>query len=291
MGKIKDLLIEIGAISESDLEVFSEGTRDHDDLVVYRDRRSKVIFIDDFYVGHDEYEAGEHRDQLAKLIGVPDWERYNDTQRRTNAYKQFIVGKDIVDVGCGKGNFVENVRYDAKSVLGVEIDSACRRNLEEKGISNAADLSHLPDDSIDTVFCFHVLEHLIEPVNILNEMRRVIKPSGVVVIEVPHARDFLLTTLGGDAYKRFALWSQHLVLHTRSSLERLVTEAGFTARLTEGVQRYPLSNHLHWLQKQKPGGHKTILSCIDSPALIREYGSVLSKLDATDTLVCIAEAS
>ena len=289
MGQIKELLLEIGAISEPDLVVFSEGTRDRDSLIVYRDRRSGVIFIDNFYVGHEEYEVGEHRDHLTKLIGIPDWERYNDTKRRTDAYKQFIVGKDIVDVGCGKGHFVENVQYDTKSVLGVEIDSACRKNLDEKGISNSADIGHLPDDSIDTVFCFHVLEHLIEPMKILSEMRRVLRPGGVIIIEVPHARDFLLTTLGGDAYKLFALWSQHLILHTRSSLERLIAEAGFTSQQTEGIQRYPLSNHLHWLKVQKPGGHKSLLSCIDSPALVREYGAALSKLDATDTLVCIAE--
>ena len=57
----------------------------------------------------------------------------------------------------------------------------------------------------------------------------------------------------------------------------------------EGVQRYPLSNHLNWLANGKPGGHKSQISMLDSDALYDMYQNSLARMDATDTLVAIAK--
>ena len=109
-----------------------------------------------------------------------------------------------------------------------------------------------------------------------------------MILEVPHANDFLLEHMSVSAFIQFTLWSQHLVLHTRDSLRRMLTSAGFKHIKIEGVQRYSISNHLHWLKNSKPGGHITTLSALDSPELKRAYAEALSKIDATDTLVAIA---
>jgi 2-polyprenyl-3-methyl-5-hydroxy-6-metoxy-1,4-benzoquinol methylase len=134
---------------------------------------------------------------------------------------------------------------------------------------------------------FHVLEHLPDPIEVLTEIKLKVKSGGLVIIEVPHARDLLLT-LGNKEYKNFTLWSQHLILHTRDSLRKLLRYTGFTDVEIEGVQRYPLSNHLNWLANGKPGGHKSPLSIIDSDELSKAYCNSLSKLDQTDTLVAVA---
>lgn len=57
----------------------------------------------------------------------------------------------------------------------------------------------------------------------------------------------------------------------------------------EGVQRYPLSNHLNWLANGKGGGHKSPLSALDSDELLDAYQNALARIDATDTLVAIAK--
>ena len=119
-------------------------------------------------------------------------------------------------------------------------------------------------------------------------MKKKLKKGGVVIIEVPHANDFLLDILELGSFKRFTLWSQHLILHTRISLKAFLKEAGFSNILIQGVQRYPLSNHLRWIGDKKPGGHKSIISSIDSDELYEAYENSLQKLDATDTLVAIA---
>ena len=119
-------------------------------------------------------------------------------------------------------------------------------------------------------------------------MSEVLRSHGSLILEVPHASDILLSQLETDAFKRFTLWSQHLILHTRESLRRLLQAGGFSNIVIEGVQRYPLSNHLNWLSQGKPGGHKSVLSALDTPELKMAYEAALRKIDATDTLVAIA---
>ncbi len=50
------------------------------------------------------------------------------------------------------------------------------------------------------------------------------------------------------------------------------------------VQRYPLSNHLHWLAHGKPGGHKT-WGFLDSAELDAAYAATLARVGACDTLI------
>jgi hypothetical protein len=136
---------------------------------------------------------------------------------------------------------------------------------------------------------FHVLEHLPDPLPILKTLRDITGPSqGVLVVEVPHARDFLINEVHCQPFIDFTLWSQHLVLHTRESLKRLLQAAGFNDVSIYGLQRYGLANHLTWLSKGKPGGHKGPLSHFENPALSNAYHSALASKDNTDTLIAIA---
>ena len=113
--------------------------------------------------------------------------------------------------------------------------------------------------------------------------------GGQILIEVPHANDFLLSAVNCEVFKQFTLWSQHLVLHTRESLLKTLKFVGLEEIQIEGIQRYPISNHLNWLANGKAGGHKSPLSSLDSDALFDAYQNSLARIDATDTLVAIAK--
>ena len=136
---------------------------------------------------------------------------------------------------------------------------------------------------------FHVLEHLPDPLPVLRAIRgKLAAESGMLVVEVPHARDFLLSELHNEAFTAFTLWSQHLVLHTRESLSLLLRAAGFVDVEVVGVQRYGLANHLTWLSEGKPGGHQGALARLETEALGDAYAAALAGIDATDTLVATA---
>jgi len=290
-SKIRDTLLRIGAIKEENIEIFSEKTRDMHNILVYRDNKSQVIFIDEYYVGDAEYESGAYRNQSEPLMPNTnaDLEDALDTERRSKKYKQFIINKKICDFGCGEGNFLRISKSFAKSLLGVEIQKNFNIELNNEGIKCISKLDELTEP-MDTFFLFHCLEHLPDPSRTLKEIYDKLKleGEGKIIVEVPHAKDFLLNQLDFEPFKNFTLWSQHLILHTRESLNSLLTDTGFKNVHIEGVQRYGLANHLFWLKNGKPGGHKSSLSIIETENLKDSYADALSKLDANDTLVAIA---
>lgn len=280
-------LKRLGQVRDDTLEIFASRTRDRDPIAVYRDALSGVIFIDNYYVGDDTYERGNYRLIEAPLGG--DLEDLTDTERRCETYEQFYVGKEICDFGCGAGSFVKRVSPVVRSAYAVELQQSFRENLTGSGIRCVSDLSEI-DEQMDTMFLFHSFEHLPFPITALKQIREKLKGGGKgrIVIEVPHARDFLIDRLCVAEFIKFTLWSQHLLLHTRSSLEAFLRDAGFRDIVLEGVQRYGLSNHLNWLRSGTAGGHKSNLSVIDSPSLKLAYADALSRLDANDTIVAVA---
>lgn len=289
--KIRESLQRLGAIKSQNVEVFSNNTRDNKNLTVYRDKVSKVIFIDEYYIGDDEYQSGKYRSQpksLVKLTGR-DYEDVMDSERRFNSYRQFIVGKTICDFGCGAGSFLRLSAPLAKSVCGIELQQDFAEALNKDGLLCFQNIEQLSIEQ-DSMFLFHCLEHLPDPINALNAIYKTLKQGGEgrVVIEVPHARDFLLDKLKIQAFADFTLWSQHLVLHTRESLTLMLLDAGFKNIYIEGIQRYSVANHLHWLKEGKPGGHKDYLSILETEDLVSSYSATLSKIDANDTIVAIA---
>ncbi|GHA85196.1 methyltransferase [Algimonas arctica] len=288
-NRIFEYLVELGLVSESSSEVFSIGTRDVPNLKVWKDRASGVIYIKDHYVGEDEYKTGAYRDDEIYRINKPDYERLRDLQRRAASYQHFYAGRDICDFGCGAGDFLEEVRDSCNSVIGVELQKSYLDRMTSLGIACTNELAEIADGSLDVIFLFHSLEHFPDPKEILAGLAIKLRPGGRFVIEVPHAGDFLLSEdLGCEAFKRFTLWSQHLVLHTRTSLRTILQDCALRSIVVEGVQRYPLSNHIYWLSQGRPGGHKSNFALLDTVDLLPAYEGALNRLDATDTLVAVA---
>jgi 2-polyprenyl-3-methyl-5-hydroxy-6-metoxy-1,4-benzoquinol methylase len=286
MGKIFDTLSELNLTSKATAEIFSSRTRDNPNLNVMRDSISGVIYIDDFHVENEQYISGEYRNEEVDFIHFKNYERVIDTRRRLSNYEKYFINLDICDVGCGAGDFLRDAKELAKSVSGVELQKNYVQSLNSDNISCLSNIQEYKE-KFDTLFSFHVLEHFDNPIEMLKSMKNQLKKGGKMIIEVPHANDFLISTVDCKPFIDFTLWSQHLVLHTRESLRTFLLKAGFSNVLIEGVQRYPLSNHLTWLSESNPGGHKSILSTIDSSELHTSYENALRKINATDTLVAI----
>jgi 2-polyprenyl-3-methyl-5-hydroxy-6-metoxy-1,4-benzoquinol methylase len=283
MGKIYDTLAALGVASAETRERFADGTRDVPDLPVWRDSRSGVIYIDDYFPGEAVYAEGAYR----KAFDA-NYERFRDARRRLADHEPFVVGRRICDFGCGAGVFLRGAAPLAAFAGGVELEANFRRALDERGIPCRADIAEF-EAPFDTIFLFHVAEHLEDPLAVLSDLRRHLAPTGRLVVEVPHAGDLLLTALPCAAFKAFKLWSQHLVLHTRDSLRRLLEAAGYRVALIEGRQQYGLANHMQWLHAGTPGGHAGSLSRLETRELAAAYEAALQKIDATDTLVAVAD--
>jgi hypothetical protein len=283
-SNIRECLESIGAVSSENIRLLSSKTRDLD-VPVFVDVQSGVIFIEDFYVGLTEYSSENYREP------EPPWEDHVDTRRRLAEHGDLIFNKRIVDFGFGAGTFLTAAAEHSQSAIGVELGARARSRMSERGIKCFADIRDVVAE-IDTVFGFHVVEHLSDPLGVLKTIReKLLTNSGTLVVEVPHARDLLLSTFRSADFQEHALWSQHLVLHTRDSLRRLLVHAGFSVQAIYGLQRYGLPNHFGWLHQHKPGLHKELpYRILNSAALHAEYEKSLLAIDSTDTIVALATA-
>ncbi len=74
------------------------------------------------------------------------------------------------------------------------------------------------------------------------------------------------------------------MLFNHKTIKIAVKKAGLQCKNIKYVQRYPLSNHLHWLARGRPGGHE-VWSFLDSQELNAAYEEALAKQKACDTLL------
>lgn len=286
---MESLLLHLGIVSEDSIEELYPKVRDSADIRVMCCRRSGVIFLSSPKLADSSHYTSKSDfsywsvSTRARAIA----ESLDDDQRRAAQFGTILCNRRWLDFGTGAGGILDLLRSRVAEVVGVEPQTAAREELTKLGYQIYPDVEQLPDSHFEVVTLFHVLEHLSRPVETLKLLRDKMDQSGRIIVEVPHARDFLLTVLDVEAFKAFTFWSEHLILHTRQSLEVFLKEAGFRNVRIEGVQRYPIANHLFWLAKGQPGGHKH-WDYIQSPDLTRSYAAMLAKLDATDTLIATA---
>jgi hypothetical protein len=108
--------------------------------------------------------------------------------------------------------------------------------------------------------------------------------GGEIIVEVPNSNDALLTLYNNEPFQNFTYWSQHLFLFNTTTIQMLIKKAGLKLNWTKHIQKYSLSNHLYWLAKGKPGGHKE-WNFIESVELNRQYENQLATLGLTDTIM------
>ena len=135
---------------------------------------------------------------------------------------------------------------------------------------------------------FHVLEHIPYQINTLKALKSKLTKKGKIIIEVPHAEDFLILQDHLVEFKKFTFWSEHLILHTYKSLKTMLVKSGFKKINIQYYQRYNFANHLGWFLKRKPGGHDFYKNETNDK-LNSVYKENLKKLGQTDTLIAVAE--
>ena len=285
-------------IFDKNLITISKGTRDSK-INVLKDKKENIIFLQKYITGHNYYLDVKNNDKRSlsnksqKKINHVYTKKGNiitsylkDDERRKKNLNKFFVGKDILDFGCGWGNFLIKIK-NAKSKNGVEVGSDFIQHLKKKKIRIKKDISDF-DMNFDYITLFHVLHYLPNQIEILKILKSKLKKKGKIIIEVPNANDFLLSTDVFKAFKNFTFCKEQLILHTEKSLKLFVKKAGFRNIKVNFYQRYNVNNHFGWFLYNKPGGHQ-FLQNLFSKNMIKNYSEFLIKKKITDTLILTAQ--
>ena len=153
--------------------------------------------LDAFYVAFEDEFRGSREDIYERLkVYIPVLEAAN-------------IGCEeslILDVGCGRGEWLELLNSFGYKAKGIDINRIMLEQCAIKGLevteADAIDyLKSLPDESLSGVTGFHIIEHLSFEIliKLFDEIVRVLRPSGILIFETPNARNILVGS--GDFYR------------------------------------------------------------------------------------------
>ena len=263
--------------------------RDDHRLKVKRCNNCNLLFLSSIkHIDKDFYKNSGMRDYKNSKSIFDKWRKQTltDDLRRVDQFKSILKNKRVLDFGCGNGNFIQFSSNHSK-IYGLEVDLQSLKYIKREGYRIFESINEIPNDlKFDNITLFHVYEHLSEPKKILDELYKVLKENGKIIIEIPNSNDALLSIYNNEDFRNFTFWSNHLYLYDHSNFKRSIKISKFKIEKTIFYQRYPIENHLHWLLKGKPGGHKLWKNKVNNN-FKKMYIQSLIKKKATDTLIFI----
>jgi SAM-dependent methyltransferase len=136
----------------------------------------------------------------------------------------------LLDVGCGEGFFLDVAQQQSWSCDGVELSEFAAASAVASGVGTIFQgtlrAASFDSSSFDVVTMFDVIEHFHDPVAELAEIRRILKPNGLLYLLTPDVESSAARLMGRYWFEIKP--PEHLFYFTRSSITRLLRKAGFT---------------------------------------------------------------
>ncbi len=165
--------------------------------------------------------------------------------------------KVILEIGCGDGNFgnllLEN---GAKEVWGIEYEKE-QGQIAEKVLTKvfvgdvAEQLLNLPNQYFDAIVCNDVLEHLIDPYTVINNLRPKLKKEGVMISSIPNIRYFrnlfdYFFNKNWDYTDSGIMDKTHFRFFTYKSIRKMFESNGYEVVKMEGINPTKSIRPLIW---------------------------------------------
>jgi len=140
-----------------------------------------------------------------------------DKVKLINSY-QPLKGK-ILDIGAGTGDFLLECKNQNWDILGIEPNDKAKGIALGKGVKFGDTIEKLESNSFDVITMWHVLEHVPDVEHQVAELKRLLKPSGTIIIAVPNFKSY-----DAKYYKEF--WAaydvpRHLWHFSKTAIEKL----------------------------------------------------------------------
>ena len=157
-----------------------------DCLVIYT--RTVPINIGAYYKSDEYISHSEKKTLLSSIYKRVQGITLNSKKRLVS---QVASGTSLLDYGAGKGDFSSHMIASGFTVTGYEPDPDARKLAREKNSISLVDtIDNIPENSIDAVTLWHVLEHIPNPNHILQQLKQKLKKNGTMLIAVPNHKSY-----------------------------------------------------------------------------------------------------
>lgn len=244
------------------------------------------------------------QDKLAAYYDSPD---YISHQTKANSFKdriyqgvksimisrkkRLIMGYKregaILDIGAGTGEFLNAFESKHWSKSAIEPTAKLQSELQKQDIELLKNLDQAQDNSFDVITLWHSLEHIHNLTETIQQLKKVLKPNGVVIVAVPNHNSF-----DAKFYKNYwAAWDvpRHLWHFSREGLKKMCKQYHLKCIKEIGM---PFDAYYVSLlsESYKPQGFKLRACCIAALSNLksnsnREFSSIMyilkpSKVDS-----------
>ena len=182
--------------------------------------RKKKIETDEIRKIYDKKYFSGYIGNYKKLIGI-----YSQI---LNFIEKFKNPGTILDIGCGIGLLLYLAKRRNWEEFGIEISkyaSNFAKNNLNLNVINSDNLNSLPDNFFDVVVVNHVLEHIENPLIILEHIYKKIDKNGILFVGVPNIGG-LFPKLQKENWQ-YLQPSQHIYQFTPKTIKLLLKKAGF----------------------------------------------------------------
>ncbi|WP_291959752.1 class I SAM-dependent methyltransferase [Maribacter sp.] len=127
--------------------------------------------------------------------------------------------KNLLDIGCGTGEFLTTAKNYNWKVIGVELNDQARTKASNKDLIVYESLNHLQNQKFEVITLWHVLEHLPNLEDQIKNIKSLLKKNGTLIIAVPNYKSY-----DAQYYKEF--WAaydtpRHLWHFSQTAMKKL----------------------------------------------------------------------
>ena len=210
---------------------------------------------------YDSKEYISHSNEGSSLLGgLYKIARTFTLLRKRKLIEKLSPNKQLLDLGCGTGHFIDYCQQHGWQITGVEPNAVARRQAEAKTkLPIRQDLSEIGGSSFEVITLWHVLEHLADLEQTMNQLKSLLAPGGVLIIAVPNF-DAYEASLFKEYWAAYDV-PRHLYHFNRNAMAHLATKHGLKIART-----YPMKLDSYYISllsnKNKTKSHKYISSFI-----------------------------
>ena len=237
---------------------------------VYLDKKfiknqKKNFYIDNYFHSYDKKFYKNKNNIYKKIFKI---------------IKPHIKNKNVLEIGPGGGYMYYYLQKIVKNYEALEIGDKLRKELEKKYNIKVFNSFNKIKKKYDVIILISVLEHVKNPKNFLQKLKKYLSDKGKVIIEVPSVNDPLVSSYNLNYYKTKYFRKVHLHYFNHKTLENIVINSGLKVQKILTKQTYSFTNHMNWIYSKKGQKNSNEATNINLPVnLDNRFKKIFSKID------------
>ncbi|SDD44483.1 2-polyprenyl-3-methyl-5-hydroxy-6-metoxy-1,4-benzoquinol methylase [Algoriphagus faecimaris] len=205
--------------------VFANPMADKDELDTYYNQ----------YYEKDHYEAMDYKSLIISHFERIKSLTHATIKRETRYLRDLNPGDKFLDIGCGLGLGLAYANRLGCELFATELDKGAldfvSNHFQVKTFQGEVWEARFPDEFFDFIHISHVIEHVLHPREYIQEMKRIIKPGGIIAIGTPDISSNLYKIYRWSNFLRFNVPDvidglEHTFIFPKSVLSKLCLEEG-----------------------------------------------------------------